>query len=258
MIELTPEEARVIGVLIEKELTTPDQYPLTVNSLVNACNQKNNRDPITSFDDLQVRAALVGLRTKQLVVQVDGPGQRSSKFRHSFGNTTGLTKPEVVILAELLLRGPQTQGELRGRASRMHPLESLDIVRNTLEQLMARPEPLVRQLPPSPGSRAERYAQLLCPDLHPLDAVGEMEDAAATEDAAAAPLPGAQPTAGQRIAKLEREVQTLRDALRKLAAQIGAEDPLPPVDADGDDTASDSAGAAPAASAAPKEGPLAS
>ncbi len=235
MLELTPDEARVIGVLIEKDLTTPDAYPLTLNAVVNGANQRNNRDPVTSMTDDAARSALVGLRGKGLVIQLDGHGQRTSKFKHDFMNKLGVTKSEMVVLAELMLRGPQTQGELRGRASRMYPLESLDMVRNVLQQLIGRPEPMAAQVAPSPGSRAERYVQLLCPDLHELsmEPVAPGAGGAAASGGAgaggAAGMAGAfgQPTMGQRMAVLESEVSILREALRKLAAQIGADDPLP-------------------------------
>lgn len=217
MIELTADEARVIGVLIEKGQTTPDAYPLTINAVVNGANQKNNRDPVTNLDDQAVLSALIGLRNKGLVVQQDGPGQRAPKFRHQFKEGLGVNVPEMVILAELLLRGPQTQGELRGRASRMHPLESLEMVKNVLGQLMNRAEPLVKEVAPAAGSRAERFVQLLCPELHSIEA-GE----AVAEHAGEA---GAM-TLGQRVAQLEGEVAMLRAALVKLAGEIGAGDPF--------------------------------
>jgi len=225
MIELSPIEARVIGVLIEKGQTTPDQYPLTVNAVVNGANQKNNRDPVTAIDDGDALSALISLRNKGLVVQQDSPGQRAPRFRHQFKEKLGVNTPEMVILAELLLRGPQTQGELRGRASRMHPLESLEMVRNVLQQLTEKPEPLVRQIAPAPGSRAERYEQLLSPGLH--GAGGAVEDGEETTvDEPSQPAAGGGPTMAQRVAALEGEVFLLRAALSKLAAEIGAADPL--------------------------------
>src|SRR5258706_6893537 len=160
MIELTADEARVIGVLIEKAQTTPDQYPLTLNAVVNGANQKNNRDPVTAIEDGAALSALIGLRNKGLVVQQDGHGQRVPKFRHQFKETLSVNTPEMVILAELLLRGPQTLGELRGRASRMHAIESLEMAKNIVQQLMDKPEPLGKQIAPPHGSRAERDVQL--------------------------------------------------------------------------------------------------
>jgi uncharacterized protein YceH (UPF0502 family) len=232
MIELSPIEARVIGVLIEKGQTTPDQYPLTVNAVVNGANQKNNRDPVTAIDDGDALSALIALRNKGLVVQQDSPGQRAPRFRHQFKEKLGVNTPEMVILAELLLRGPQTQGELRGRASRMHPLESLEMVRNVLQQLMEKPEPLVRQIAPAPGSRAERYEQLLAPGLHEAGE-GPEEEVEVTSQ----PATQGSPTMAQRVAALEGEVSMLRAALSKLAAEIGAADPLaslPNNDAEGE------------------------
>ena len=218
MIELTPDESRVLGVLIEKAMTTPDQYPLTLNAVVNGSSQKNNRDPVLTLDDNRAFEALEGLRAKKLVVRADMAGSRVNKYKHLAGETLAARTAEVAILAELLLRGPQTLGELRGRASRMHPFESLDAVKDMLAALMSREEPLVRQLPPSPGSRAERYVQLLCPDLHPLDA------APIEGGAVSAPAPSGGLTA--RVDALQAEVAVLKNALRKLAASVGEPDPL--------------------------------
>lgn len=239
MIELTPDESRVIGVLIEKDLTTPESYPLTLNQVVNGANQKTNRDPVCDIDDNAARSALIGLRNKGLVVQLDGHGQRTSKFRHEFMTGAAVNKPEMVVLAELLLRGPQTLGELRGHCSRMMNFESLEMVKNTLAQLMGRPEPMVRQVPPDPGSRAERYVQLLCPDLHPLAAPTTAAGVAGAMEGEAGPGTagiglgggpgigaGAQQTLAQRVSRLEAEVAALKAAFTRLAAQLGAEDPF--------------------------------
>jgi uncharacterized protein YceH (UPF0502 family) len=218
MIELTPDEARTLGVLIEKAFTTPDQYPLTLNAVVNGSNQKNNRDPVTSLDDGRAFDALEGLREKRLVVRADMAGSRVNKFRHQAGEALHARPGEVAILAELLLRGPQTLGELRGRASRMQPLESIEAVKNMLAALMAREEPLVRELPPAPGSRAERYAQLLCPQIPTVESAG----------AAEAPGAGADNDLSVRVESLEAEVSALRQALRKLSLSIGEPDPFAP------------------------------
>ena len=215
---LTPDEARILGVLIEKALTTPNQYPLTLNSAADGASQKNNRFPVMQFDDDRVRDVMVALRGKGLVVQVDAAGSRASKFKHTAGEKLGLNTREIAVMAELLLRGPQTLGELRGRASRMHPLESLEVVRATLEQLMKREEPLVRELPPLPGSRAERYGQLLAPEAHPLDAAGGESPAAS---AASAPASGL----GDRVGRLEAQVAVLRSALQRMARALGEPDP---------------------------------
>src|SRR6185312_5410644 len=218
MIELTPDESRVLGVLIEKALTTPDQYPLTLNAVVNGSNQKNNRDPVITLDDGRAFEALEGLRGKGLVIRADMAGSRVNKYRHQAGEAMHVRTAELAILAELLLRGPQTLGELRGRASRTHGFETTDAVKDMLNALAGREEPLVRQLPPSPGSRAERYVQLLCPDLHPLDAPAVPSGSPAI----------ASPTSGlsARVETLEVEVATLKLALVRLAQSLGEPDPF--------------------------------
>jgi uncharacterized protein YceH (UPF0502 family) len=235
MVELTPDESRVLGVLIEKALTTPEQYPLSLNAVVNGANQKNNRDPVTNMQEGDAFEALEGLRAKGLVIRSDMAGSRVNKYRHQAADVLHVRSAELVILAELLLRGPQTLGELRGRASRMHPLESLDVVKNMLRAMQEREEPLVRELPPAPGSRAERYAQLLCPTLHPLDASpapaaaerpATERPAALAASVAAAIVRSSDTSLADRVAALESEVRTLRDALRRLAQSVGEPDPL--------------------------------
>ena len=221
MIELTPDESRVLGVLVEKATTTPEQYPLSLNAVVNGANQKNNRDPVLTMAEGDAFEALESLRAKGLVVRVDMAGSRVNKYRHQAGEALHVRGAELAILAELLLRGPQTVGELRGRASRMQPLESLDVVKNMLRALSEREEPLVREIPPAPGSRAERYVQLLCPDLHPLD-VPAGAQAAPAVGASSSPATGL----AARVEALEADVATLRDALRRLATAVGERDPL--------------------------------
>jgi uncharacterized protein len=220
MLQLTPDESRVLGVLIEKALTTPDQYPLSLNAITNGSNQKNNRDPVTAMTDDQCFAAVEGLRTKSLVIRVDTVGSRVHKYRHNAIDALHVRTGEAAILAELLLRGPQTIGELRGRASRMVPMESPEAVKELLRALSERPEPFVKQVPPSPGSRAERYAQLLCPDLHAIEARAAEGAAPA---AATQPMP---PGLSERVEKLEAEVTHLRDVVRKLASALGEVDPF--------------------------------
>ncbi|HSZ56220.1 MAG TPA: DUF480 domain-containing protein [Tepidisphaeraceae bacterium] len=221
MIELTPDESRVLGVLVEKALTTPDQYPLTLNAVVNGANQKNNRDPVITLEEARAFEALEGLRVKKLVVRADMAGSRVNKYRHQAGEALRVRTAELAILAELLLRGPQTLGELRGRASRMQEFESLEAVKNMLAALMTRDEPLVREIAAAPGSRAERYVQLLCPELHPIDVSSVSQ--ANTEPASAS-----SPSLSNRVQMLETEVANLRDALRRLAQSIGEPDPLAP------------------------------
>ena len=221
MIELTPNEARLLGVLIEKSTTTPEQYPLSINALMAGANQKSNRDPVLNLSEDEVFDAAEGLREKQLAVRVDAIGSRVHKYRHQAGETLRCRQGELAVLAELLLRGPQTLGELRGRASRMHPLNNLDDAKVMLRALMEHAEPLAKELPPLPGSRAERYAQLLAPDAHSLESAST-----ATGGAAASVSSPATGGLADRVAQLETEVSTLRSALQKLAASIGEPDPL--------------------------------
>jgi hypothetical protein len=222
MIHLTPDEARVLGVLIEKAMTTPDQYPLTQNAVVNGANQKNNRDPIIAMDDARGFDALEGLRGKGMLVRVNQAGSRVDKFRHSASDVLHARPAELAILAELLLRGPQTLGELRTRASRMQAFESLEAVKNMLTALMEREEPLVKELPPSPGSRAERYVQLLAPDAHPADAVAS----GAVISQAPASNSGPVLSLTDRVTQLESEVRTMREVIRQFAQTLGEPDPF--------------------------------
>ena len=230
MTELTAAESRVLGVLVEKAFTTPEQYPLSLNAVVSGANQKNNRHPVLAMTDDEAFDALESLRVKGLVVRVEaGGGSRVHRFRHNAADALRVRSGELAVLAELLLRGPQTQGELRGRASRMAPIDSLDVVRDMIRALREREEPLVRELPPSPGSRAERYAQLLCPDLHPLgdaEAAGGAGGAVAPHRDAPASFVQREGGLSQRVEKLEAEVVALRDALRRLASAVGEPDPI--------------------------------
>ena len=219
MISLDPDESRVLGVLVEKALTTPGQYPLTLNSLVLGCSQQSNRDPVEEYDEPRVYNAIDGLRSKQLVIEAHLSNSRVTKFRHNAREVLGIGTPELVLLVALLLRGPQTTGQLRGRASRMHQLESSDAVTTLLKGLMDREDPYVRSVAPDPGSRAERYAQLLSPDLHP------RPQASAPAAAAAGPSPvpadGAAAALETRVERLETELNRLRSGLTKIAEAIG-------------------------------------
>ena len=227
MIQLTPTEARVLGVLIEKSSTTPEQYPLSTNALTNGSNQKNNRDPVLNLSEDEIFDAVESLREKQLAVRVDTVGSRVHKYKHTAGETLRCRGGELALLAELLLRGPQTLGELRGRASRMSPLNTLDDAKTMIRALAEHAEPLVKEIPPAPGSRAERYVQLLAPDAHPIDAAAAAATVAAIPGSAssAAASPAGRGLA-DRVAALESELATLRAALQKLAAAVGEPDPL--------------------------------
>lgn len=209
MTPLTPNECRVLGVLVEKAQTTPAQYPLTLNALVAGCNQKNNRDPVTELSEDDVLEALDGLRAKGLAREVDMAGSRVPKYRHVAREGLSVDTNQLVVLTELLLRGPQTVGEIRSRAGRMHPLESVEVVENILDSLITREFPLVKRLSPLPGTRAERFQQMLCPALHPVQA--------AAPSGGGGPVAPVRPVTDaalqQRVAALEAEVASLRALL---------------------------------------------
>lgn len=167
MKNLTPIEIRILGSLIEKELSTPEYYPMSANALTNACNQKNNRDPITQYDEITITNELESMKEKLLVGKVLGVGSRVPKYRHLFGQSFELYEAEVPILAVLMLRGPQTLGELRARTSSMKEYASLEIVDEIINRLMERDEPLVVRLPKQIGQKDFRFMHLLGgePDL---------------------------------------------------------------------------------------------
>jgi len=212
-IELSADEARVIGALIEKEITTPDQYPLSLNALTAACNQKSNRDPVVQWDERQVQGLLDGLSKRALAVDRSGFGSRVPKYRHLFCNTEfgrlKFSPQELAVVCELLLRGPQTPGELRGRASRMAPFADVSEVEQVLEALALREDgPFVTRLAREPGRRESRYAQLFtgAPVL----------PATQDEVPSAARPPVADDRMGAleaRLARIEMEVAELRRRL---------------------------------------------
>ena len=203
---LTAAEIRVLGCLVEKELATPEYYPMTLNALVNACNQRSNRAPVVEFDEATVAEALDSLRPLGLAIQ-SVEGSRAAKFCHNLYGKFRLDNAEMAVLAELLLRGPQTGGELRQRASRMHALESLEQVEEILGELMNQEEPLVVKLARQPGRKEHRWAQLLAgaPQLD--------------EPAVQAPAAILQARAGnERLEGLEEEVAGLKAELAELKA----------------------------------------
>jgi len=218
-IQLTALEARVIGSLIEKAITTPDQYPLSLNALTNACNQKSNRDPVLELDERTVQETLDGLAKKHLVIERSGFGSRVPKYQHRFCNTgfgsLDFTPQETAILCELLLRGPQTPGELRGRASRMAPITEVGEVEAALNRLASREDgPYVVRLAREPGRRESRYAHLLSGTVE--GAAEGIEQHVAEPQVAATPRADARSLQEQivrleqRVAQLEREIATLR------------------------------------------------
>src|ERR1700738_4948605 len=182
-IQLTPVEARVIGCLIEKQITTPDQYPLSLNALVNACNQKSNRDPVLELDERTVQHTVDDLARKHFVVEKSGFGSRVPKYQHRFCNTEfgslKLDPQELAVVCELLLRGPQTPGELRTRASRMAPFAETSEVETALARLTERPDgPFVVRLAREPNRRDSRWAHLFSGPVAGVAAAGEAEHAA--------------------------------------------------------------------------------
>lgn len=222
---LTDDEARVLGTLIEKAQTTPAQYPLTLNALVTGCNQKNNREPLTTLTEDRALDAIDGLRRKELVREALLSGSRVTKYRHVARERLGLSTAELVLIAELLLRGPQPLGSLRGNAARMMPpgdesLATAEAARVVIEGLMHRPEPMAELWPPVSGSgvRAPRYAQLLSPGLHPR----ESAEYAPVHASAGAPLsPMHDAELSGRVDALEKELAAVKAAVRRLAASLG-------------------------------------
>jgi len=202
-IVLTPVEARVLGSLVEKEITTPEYYPLSLNALANACNQKNNREPVTSLDEDQIRQALHGLEDDGLAGPARGTESRVSKYEHRMQEVFNFTRGEIAVVCVLLLRGPQTPGELRGRTERMHRFEELSDVQATLQRLMQREPPLVKVLPRQPGTKEARYAHLLAGD------VVEAEPSTALVESGASTM-----------AQLEAEVAALRQEVAELRGQV--------------------------------------
>jgi len=219
--ELTLPETRVIGCLIEKEITTPDQYPLSLNALTNACNQKSNRDPVLNLGEAAVQAVVDQLAKKRLVSGQSGYGSRVPKFQHLFCNTAfGTLKfspQELAIVCELFLRGPQTPGELRSRASRMCAFGDVSEVEAALSQLAAREDgPFVVRLAREPGRRESRYAHLFSGEVTGAD---EREDQDSEADGVAATGPGVS-----RIGQLEARVAYLETELAELKRMLHARD----------------------------------
>ena len=197
-------EARVLGALIEKDITTPDYYPLSLNALVNACNQKSNRDPVMNLEEDAVRDALLNLNQKGLAGTVSSADSRVPKYEHRLQEAFNLPRAETAILCVLLLRGAQTPGELRGRSERMHRFEELSDVHSALQRLIQRDPPLVRMLPRQPGTKEARYAHLLSGDVElaePLVPQPTIADASVDS---------------QRIARLEGEIDSLRAEIAEL------------------------------------------
>ncbi len=206
---LTEIEARVLGALIEKDVTTPDYYPLSLNALVNACNQKNNRDPVMNLDEAAVRDALASLQEKRLAGPASGADSRVTKFEHRLQEVFNFDRREVAVICVLLLRGVQTPGELRGRTDRMYHFETLEDVVATLDRLAKRTPPLTCMLPRQPGTKESRYMHLFFGDAPPVEA---------------APMAAHVPASpiGDRVTALEEQVSRLRTELTDVQQQLAA------------------------------------
>lgn len=197
----------MLGSLIEKDITTPDYYPLSLNALVNACNQKNNREPVTNYDEETVRLALRNLSDKHLAGTASGIDSRVAKYEHRAQEVFNFTRPETAIMCVLLLRGPQTPGELRSRTERMHKFEHLDDVLSGLQQLMRREPPLAKALGRRPGTKEIRYAHLLSGDVEAWEPPAESESASVSDD-------------NERVAHLEEQVAALQKEVAELKQQM--------------------------------------
>src|SRR5579863_2786717 len=215
-LNLTPTEVRVLGSLIEKDITTPDYYPLSLNALLNACNQKNNRDPIVSLDEDSVRHALGSLQEKRLAGPAGGADSRVTKYEHRLQEVFNFDRREIAVICVLLLRGPQTPGELRSRTDRMYRFEALEDVVSTLDRLAQREPPLARILPRQPGTKESRYTHLFSGE--PPEADVAHENVARTLSSATA---GGNSTA-DRLTLLESEVARLREELSEVHQQLAA------------------------------------
>ena len=207
---MSADEARVLGSLVEKELTTPEYYPLSLNALVNACNQKSNRDPVMNLEERTVGQALRSLESQGLAGPADNYESRVAKFEHRLQEAFNFTRHEIAIVCELLLRGPQTPGELRGRADRMHKFEDLGIALSTLQRLMRREPPLVALLARQPGTKEARYAHLLSGEV-------EIKEPEPAKSAAAEVV-----KESDRIKRLEEQVTLLQSEISDLKRELAS------------------------------------
>jgi len=210
-IELNENEARVLGALLEKEITTPDYYPLSLNSLVNACNQKSNREPVMNLDDDAVRGALRTLHDNSLARSVSAADSRVTKYEHRLQEAFNFDRREAALFCELLLRGPQTPGELRTRAERMHRFDDLSEAQSALQRLMNREPPLVKVLARQPGTKESRYTHLLSGDAQPVSTGAGREVPATLERRKM-----------DEFARLSSEIAELRKDMTDLKQQFAA------------------------------------
>ncbi|HKX31242.1 MAG TPA: DUF480 domain-containing protein [Blastocatellia bacterium] len=210
-VVLNEYELRVLGSLIEKQIATPDYYPLTLNAVLNACNQKNHREPVVQYDEETVRRAIEAIKEKKLAYVFHGSESRVPKFGHLFPKAFDLNPAEVAVLCVLILRGPQTPGELRARTAHLCNFDQLSEVEKALQDLSARPRPLVAKLPRPSGSRESRYAQLLGGEV-------EIEEPSLPARPAPPSTPGRSDS--ERFTRLEEEIQILRRQYEELKQQF--------------------------------------
>ena len=214
-IVLTRAEARVLGALVEKEITTPDYYPMSLNALINACNQRSNREPVMDLDEEEVRQALHGLEDMRLAGRARGADGRVTKYEHWLGEAFNFSRAETALICVLLLRGPQTPGELRGRTERLHQFDEISDVLAGLQKLMERQPALVAVLPRQPGTKESRYAHLLS---------GSVETAVAAENAiggrGGGAVAGSDAGLDERVVRLEATVAELRQEVSALRKKI--------------------------------------
>ena len=206
-IVLSNVEARILGCLIEKKITTPDYYPLTLKALTSACNQKSNRDPVVSFEETTVVRGLTSLQNKELIKKIYKADSRVPKYMHVFNEKLGLSREKVAVLCVLMLRGPQTGGEIRGRSERLYKFNGLNEVEDVLNELMSSEEPMIVKLPRQAGRKERRYMHLLSgePEIKELD-VSVPEEAAAQQVRAE----------NERIQELENDLLELRKEFNEL------------------------------------------
>ncbi len=213
-VVLTAVEARVLGALVEKEITTPDYYPLSLNALVNACNQRSNREPVMNVSEDDVRRALNNLQDKSLAGHARSSDSRAAKYEHWLGEAFNFSRAEVALLCVLLLRGPQTPGELRGRTERLHRFDEISDVLSGLQKLIDRDPSLVAVLPRQPGTKESRYANLLC---GPVESIAMPATEAPSHRDSSSPD---QQFDNDRFEKLEAEVSDLRRHVDELDRKI--------------------------------------
>jgi uncharacterized protein YceH (UPF0502 family) len=213
-IVLSANQARVLGALIEKEVTTPDYYPLSLNALINACNQRSNREPVMDLDEEAVRMALHRLEDLRLAGRARGVDSRVTKYEHWLGEVFNFSRAETALVCVLLLRGPQTPGELRGRTERLHRFDEIGEVLAALQKLMERTPPLAAILPRQPGTKESRYAHLLSGPVESIAAAFAAEPAFARREA------GEDTGQEERIVQLEATVAELRQEVSALRQKI--------------------------------------